>query len=95
MRVYLGRDPHSTTNNMTATHETVRHFTCRAEGLGHKIRMENFFSSRRLFDDLDRCKIHSCGTVQPNRKDMPHDCGPNELKLKRGDISQTSAAQYC
>ena len=48
--------------------------------------MENFFSSPRLFDDLDRCQINSCGTVQPNRKDMPRDFGPKQLKMKRGDV---------
>ena len=71
---------------MTATHATVRHLTCRVEGLGHRIFMDNFFSSPRLFDDLDRYKINSCRTVWPNRKDMPHDFRPKRLKLKRGDI---------
>ena len=70
---------------MTATHATVRHLTCRVEGLGHKIFMDNFFSSLRLFDDLDRCKINSCGTVWPNKKEMPSDFGSKQLKLKRGD----------
>jgi len=86
MRVYLDRDSDSATDDMTATHTTVRHVTSRAEGLGHKIFTDNFFSSPRLFDDLDRRKIYSCGTVQPNRRDMPHDFGPKQLKLKRGDI---------
>jgi len=54
MRVYLGRDSHSATDDMTATHATVRHLTCQVEGLGHKIFMDDFFSSPRLFDDLDR-----------------------------------------
>jgi len=48
--------------------------------------MDNFFSSPRLFDDLDGHKINSCGAVWPNRKDMPRDFGPKQLKLKRGDI---------
>jgi len=56
MRVYLGTDSHSATDNMTATHATVRHLTSRVEGLGHKIFMDNFFSSPKLFCDLDRCK---------------------------------------
>jgi len=60
--------------------------TSRFEGLGHKIFLDNFFSSPRLFDDLDRHKINSCGTVRPNRGDMPRDFGPKLLKLKRGDI---------
>ena len=48
--------------------------------------MDNFFSSPRLFDDLDGHKINSCRTVRPNRKDMPCDFGPKQLKLKRGDV---------
>jgi len=71
---------------MTATHAAVRHLTSRVEGLGHKIFMDNFFLSPRLFDDLDRRKINSCGTVQPNRRDMPSDFGPKQLKVKRGDV---------
>ena len=86
MTVYLGRDSHSATDDMTATHATVRHLTSRIEGLGHKIFMDNFFSSPRLFDDLDRRKINSCGTVRPNRRDMPSDFRPKQLKLKRGYV---------
>jgi len=48
--------------------------------------MYNYFSSPRLFDDLARCNINSSGTLRPNRRDMPHDFGPKQLKLKRGDI---------
>ena len=86
MRVYLGTDSHSATDDMTATHANVRQLTCRVEGLGHKLFMDNFFSSR-LFDDLNGHKINSCGTVRPNRKDMPCDFGPHKLKLKRGDLT--------
>jgi len=71
---------------MTAAHPAVRHLTGRVEGLGHKIFMDNFFLSPRLFYDLDRCKINSGGTVWPNRRDMPSDFVPKQLKLKRGDI---------
>jgi hypothetical protein len=77
-------DTDTATDDMTATHATVRHLTSRVEGLGHKIFMYSFFSFPRLFDDLDRHKISSCETVQPNRKDMPCDFGPKQLKLERG-----------
>ena len=33
-----------------------------------------------------RCKINSCGTARPNRREMPRDFGPKQLKLKRGDV---------
>jgi len=48
--------------------------------------MYNFFSSPRLFDYLDGHKINLCGTVWPNRNDMPRDFGPKQLKLKRCEI---------
>ena len=86
MKVYLGKDSRSATDDMTATHATVRHLTSRVEGLGHKLFMDNFFSSPRLFDDLLRHKIHSCGTVRPNRKDMPSDFGPKKINLRKGDV---------
>jgi hypothetical protein len=66
--------------------QLLRHLTCRVEGLGHKLFMGNFFPSPRLCDDLERRKINSCGTVRPNRKDMPPDFAPKNLKLKRGNV---------
>jgi hypothetical protein len=86
MRVYFGKDSHSATDNMIATQAAVRHLTGRVESLGHKLFMYNLFSSPILSDELDRHKINSCGTVQPDRKDMPQDFGPTKLKLKRGDV---------
>jgi hypothetical protein len=73
MRVYLGTDSYSATDDITATHTTLRHLTCRVEGLGHKMFKDNFFPYPRLFDDVDTRKINSYRTVQPNRKEMPHD----------------------
>jgi len=84
MRVFLGTDSHFTTDDMTATHATVRNL--RVEGLGHKIFMDNYFSSPRHSDDLDRPKISSYRTVRSNRRDMPSDFGPKQLKMKRGDV---------
>jgi hypothetical protein len=85
MKKYLGRDSRSATDDMTATHATVRHLTYRVEGLGHKLFMDSFFTLPRL-SDLLRRKIRSCGTVRPNRKDMPSDFGPKKLKMTKGNI---------
>ena len=86
MKVYLVRDSRSATDDMTATHATDRHLTCRIEELGHNLFMDYFFSTPRHYDDLLRRKIHSCRIVWPNRKDMPSDFGPKKLKLTNGDI---------
>jgi hypothetical protein len=63
--MYLSKESHSASDDMTATHTTVRPLTCRVEDLGHKPFMDNFFSEGH--------KLNSCGMVWPNKKDMPLD----------------------
>jgi len=46
--------------------------------------MDNFFSSRDMFDDLVQKK--QCGTVRLHRKGMTNDLKPKTVRLKRGDI---------
>jgi len=91
MKVYLGKDR----QHVKATHATVTELTRKIEGCGHKLYMNNFFSSPELFDDLVKKQIYDdlvkkqiycCGTVRPNRKGMPQDLKPKTTKLKRGDI---------
>jgi len=86
MNVYLGKDRQRAAQHLTATHATVINLTRRVEGFGHKLYMDNFFSSPDLFDALAQKKISCCGTVRLNRKGMPKDLEPKTLRLKRGDI---------
>ena len=86
MSVYLGKDRQRATQHLTATHATVTNLTRGVEGFGHKLYMDNFFSSPDLFDDLAQKKIYCCGTVRLHRRGMPKDLKPKTLRLKRGDI---------
>jgi hypothetical protein len=52
MKVYLGRDRTRADQDVTATQATVRDLCRRIEGVGHKLYMDNFFSSPDLFDEL-------------------------------------------
>jgi hypothetical protein len=63
MRVYLGKDRAHTTDTMTATHATVAGLT-RIQNMGHKLYMDNFFSSPDLFDNLHSKNINRCGAVR-------------------------------
>ena len=85
MKVYLGKDRRHTAQHVTATHATVTELTKKIERRGHKLYMDNFFSSPELFDDLVKKQIYCCGIVRPNRKGMPQDLRPKTTKLKRGD----------
>jgi hypothetical protein len=85
MSMYLGGDRKRVTASVTATHATVTGLTTRIENFGHKLYMDNFFSSPELFDYLHTKAINCCGTVRPNRKGMPRDFG-TKLRLKRSDL---------
>jgi hypothetical protein len=56
------------------------------QGRGHKLYMDNYFSSPDLFDDLATKQIYCCGTVRPNWKGMPQDLYPKRMTLKWGDL---------
>jgi hypothetical protein len=86
MKVYLGKQRKDAAGDVTATHGTVLQLVRRVENKGHKLYMDNYFSSPHLFDDLHHRRIGSCDTVRQNRKEMPSNFGPKHLKLKKGDI---------
>jgi hypothetical protein len=54
---------------MTVTHATVTGFTARNEHVGHKLYMDNFFSSPALFVELHTEIINCCRTIRPNRQE--------------------------
>ena len=86
MTVHLGRDRQRTVQHLTATHVTVLEMTKKIQGRGHKLYMDNYFSSPNLFDDLAMKQIYCCGTVRPNRKGMPQDLGPKRMTLQWGNL---------
>ena len=92
MKIYLGKDRQRTAQHVTATRATVTELTRKIEGHGHKLYMDNFFSSPELFDDLANKQIYCRGTVRQNRRGMPQDLRPNTTKLKRGNIRVRTGA---
>jgi hypothetical protein len=55
----------------------------RIEGVGHKLHMDNFFSSPHLLDELMTKKISCCWAVRPCQMGLPQD---RRLGIKKGDI---------
>jgi hypothetical protein len=64
MEGYLGKNRQNPTKTITTTHATTvcEVLTGRVEGVGHKLYMDNFFSSSNIFDDLYTRGINCCGT---------------------------------
>jgi hypothetical protein len=58
----------------------------KVEGVDHKIHMDNYFTSPKLFNDLHSRKINACGTVRHNRMAMPFHFSPKQLNIKKKDI---------
>jgi hypothetical protein len=86
MVAYLGKQCVNATENVTPTHGTVLKLIQKADGIGHKLLVDNYFSLFQLFSDLYSRKIHSCITVRQDRKGRLANSGPKMLKLKKGDL---------
>jgi hypothetical protein len=56
----------------------------RVKGVGHKLYVDNFFSSPDLFDDLHTRAVNCCRTVRIIKK-MLGDFDSKTLKLKQGN----------
>ena len=84
MTVHLCKDRKCVTHSLTTTHANVMGLVARTEHLGHKLYMNNFFSSPASFDCLHTKTINCCGTIRPNRKGMPKNFG-YKMKMKSGD----------
>jgi hypothetical protein len=64
MKVYLDKDRQRVRQDVTATHVAVKELlTRRVEGRGHKLYVDNFFSSPDLYDNLTKKKINCYGRV--------------------------------
>jgi hypothetical protein len=52
MAVYLGKDRQGIAKHLIATHATVSELSQKVQARGHKIYMDNYFSSPDLFEEL-------------------------------------------
>jgi hypothetical protein len=56
MEVYLGKDRKHAMTDMTMTQATVKQMTRRVQRHGHKLYMDNHFSSPDVYDNLTKQK---------------------------------------
>jgi hypothetical protein len=80
MSIYLGKGMQNEKQMVTTIHAVVKSFTSRAEGVGHILYMDNFFSTPHLFDDLHMRAVNHCGIVRQNFKGMPGGFDSSDLE---------------
>lgn len=74
MQVYLGKDKNEEKPFCSAAFNVVSEMAKTIKGKGHKLFMDNFFSSPDLYHFLhSEMKVNCCGTVRKNRKKFPKD----------------------
>ncbi|GFY31611.1 piggyBac transposable element-derived protein 4 [Trichonephila clavipes] len=72
-KVYLGADRERLKSGIKVkpTHATILELAESIKNKGHKLFMDNFFSSPELFQQLHKeYKMNSCGTMRSNRKHL-------------------------
>ncbi|XP_014677267.1 PREDICTED: piggyBac transposable element-derived protein 4-like [Priapulus caudatus] len=84
-RVYTGKLEDDRGDETLGSH-VVRNLLDGMDGSGHKVFMDNFFSYPELFHSLKQKNMGACGTVRSNRKGLPKNIGPKDVKLKQGDL---------
>jgi hypothetical protein len=82
--VYLGKDiKHAACS--TGTHTNVTRLIASSENVGHKLNVDNFFSSPALLEELHTKTTNCCRTITSKIKEMLKNFRP-KMKLKQGDI---------
>ena len=81
---YTGKDTFSR-QDCPLTSQVVLQLLDGFDNAGHIVYMDNFYSSPDLFVQLQRKGIGACGTACINRRNMPQQLKPENLKLKCGD----------
>lgn len=83
--VYTGKECFARDNNTPLSEQVVLKLLEGYEQSGSVVYCDNYYSSPQLFSELKRKKIGACGTVNPNRKHMPNELKPAQLRLAKGD----------
>jgi len=84
VEIYTGKTDGLFVPKIRASGRVVARLTRCIEGCNHKVFMDQFYKSPSLSSYLLERKIHSCGTVIPNRKLFPKQLQRNKKNKQRG-----------
>jgi hypothetical protein len=79
--VYLGQQRNVANTDVTSTDGMALELVWKVEGVGHKIFVDNYFTSIKFLNDLHRRKINACSAIRHIRKEKPCNFSPEHLGL--------------
>jgi hypothetical protein len=85
--IYTGRDAKAVAHEDGLGARVVKHLCQPLHGKNHHVYMDNFFSSPKLFTDLQADGVYCCGTLRLNRKGVPAGMKAKRLVRKQGDFA--------
>jgi hypothetical protein len=79
------------------SHRVVMDLCSPMFGTNLSVYMDNFYTGTDLFKDLHIRGILACGTVRANRKGLPKDLLPKQVKLKKHEfkVAQNDGLSLC
>lgn len=84
--IYTGKSAFPTDSTMPFTTQIVTSLLNGYHNQGYVVYLDNYYTSPDLFLTLEKdFGIGACGTVRPNRQNMPNFLLPNQLRLSKGD----------
>ena len=85
-QVYTGKSDQTSSSEGGLGERVVKKLCERLHGKNHHVYMDNYFSTPKLFTDMERACIYCCGTVRVNRKGLPVELKNKRLLRNQGDF---------
>lgn len=82
---YCGKGTLHTREGFTLTESLCLDLLDGFQHFGHCVYTDNYYSSPKLFRQLQEDGIAACGTVKAGRQNMPREIHPKNLQLDKGD----------
>ena len=82
---YVGKVSDENDDGVLHSHRVVRNLMNSFKGKGHELYIDSYYSSIDLAKELVQGKIGVCGTVNPNRRNIPSVIKTQQLRLEKGD----------
>ena len=95
LHLYSGKDEALATDH-GVTHAVVMRLVDPIKQRGHHVYLDNYYTSPRLFSDLNTNGFGVCGTVRLDRRGLPPSMKSMKKNMRKGEkVSSSRRYHYC